>query len=239
MIPSRLEDPALESTALRDKALNLREAVNSSRARMSAQNEQMERLRAQIASLRALVENPALTAAAKAPAFAAPILKEAVAESAPQAVSFKTGARPWLTVPYAAILGVALAVQLRPAPKHPGGIPLADAVAAVPAPLEPAAAPIPAAKDDDGANEALLLVHEWRLPGDERALAERLDPGLGLPGTQTAWSVERTGESAYRVSFRSDADAPSYDFDVELNSKRVDPTPDTAELIAPQLASRR
>ena len=227
MIPSHVEDPVVDSTALRDKALNLREAVNSSRARMNAQNDHMARLRAQIASLREMLEESILTVAAGVPAPATPVSKETAAESAPTAVSFQAGARPWRTLPYAAILAVALAIQLRAAPHRSEEIPSPSA-----------AVPASAVSEDDGANEALLLVHEWRLPGDERALSDRLDPGVELPGAKPAWTVERTGELAYRVSFHAGEDAPSYDFDVDLDAHRVDPTPDTAELIAPRLVSR-
>lgn len=240
-----------DAPALRDKALNLREAVNSSRARMSAQRETITRLRADISALRALAESRPARAAASpaAPApgrsFAAPasppppsIVKEPVSDSALATASFKTDGltRARTALPYAAILAFAVAVQLRPAPHRDAGIPLTAAVPAAP-PSSPAASADLA--EDDGAEQALLLTHEYRLPGDERPLAERLSSGTNPPGSRPAWTAERTGERAYRVSYRpSDADV-SYDFDVDLDSRRVDPAPETAELIAPRLASRR
>jgi hypothetical protein len=201
-----------------DKALNLREAVNSSRARLIVQRAQVDRLRRQIAELRAAVERGAETP----PAEPAPRLRVS-----PRAA--------WKKAPYAALLAAAVAFQLRPAPRVAAGIPLASITPAPRAPLVPSMAS--EAVEDEGADEALLLVHEWRLPGDVRTLAERLGSSMELPGTRPAWTAERTGEHMYRVSFRESADAPGYDFDVDLEARRVDPTPETAPLISPLLTA--
>lgn len=215
---TRLQDVVLapDPLILRDQALNLREAVNSSRARMSVQREQLARLRGQIAELRAL----ASAAPATPPSPRLPHRR----------------ARAWQAVPYALILGVLIASQpqltSRPAPPVLVSAPLHAPV--------PDASPTTPTLEDDGASEALLLIHEWRLPGDERTVAERLDSsGVNPPGSRSAWTAERTGERVYRVSFHPGTDAPSYDFDVDLDSRRVDPSPETAELIAPRLVSRR
>ena len=201
---------------LRDKALNLRESVNSSRARMSAQTEKMERLRREIAELRASIDKTL---------------------PAPAADSFKTGARyRWRKpVPYIAIFLAAVGMQLRgsrsAAPSARSAVPAAPVVATAPS--------TPAAIGDNGADEALLLAHDWRLPGDERPLSERLGSDTNPPGTQPEWTAEPTGERTYRVSFRPSGSDTGYDFDVDLAARRVDPTPETAELISPRLASRR
>ena len=205
-----------DTAALRDKALNLRESVNSSRARMSAQKEKLERLRRDIAELRTLVDRPLL---------APPVSKETVAAA-------KTGSRydSWKPVPYIAIFFMAVGMQLH-----------ASRTAAPAALVAPIAAnvPSPAPVLDDGADEALLLVHDWRLPGDERPLSERLGNDTNPPGAQPEWTAERMGERTYRVSFRPSRSEAGYDFDVDLAARRVDPTPETAELISPRLASRR
>jgi hypothetical protein len=248
-------EPAVDAPELLDKALNLREAVNSSKARMFAQREQLNRLRAELSALRALAEaRPALPARAAtrvlapaaAPAVARPVpaarpaarvLKEPVADSAPAPVSLRTTDPASLAryAPYAAILLVAVAVQLRPGPRVNAGVPLAAIV-----PPSPAAAPAaPVLEEEDASAEALLLVNEYRLPGDERPLSERLGAAGDPPGARSAWTAERTGERAYRVSYRPADGAQGYDFDVDLDLRRVDPTPETAELISPQLASRR
>src|ERR1700752_1290075 len=84
---------------LQDKALNLRESVNSSRARMSAQKDRLERLRRDLAELRSLAGRPApaaahipSTPAAPAPR-PAPLSNEIAPVSAAGAVSFRTGSR--------------------------------------------------------------------------------------------------------------------------------------------------
>ena len=200
----------MQPDELRDKALNLRESVNSSRARMTAQREAMERLHREIAELRAS------------------LMKEAVSGSAPAAASFKAGARhdSWRPVPYIALFFVAVGMQFH--------APRVDAPPASPVSAAPAVA-----IEDDGAEEALLLARDWRLPGDERPLSERLGEGGDPPGAQPQWTAERTGERTYRVSFRSNGADSGYDFDVDLTARRVDPTPETAGLISPRLVSRR
>ncbi|MDE2491728.1 MAG: hypothetical protein KGM24_12850, partial [Elusimicrobia bacterium] len=91
----------------------------------------------------------------------------------------------------------------------------------------------------DDAAEALLLAHDWRLPGDARTLAGRLGPGQDLPGARPSWTAARTGERSYRVAFRPGAGRPDYEFDVDLDARLVEPTPDTARLLAPRLLVAR
>lgn len=205
---------------LRDKALNLRESVNSSRARMSAQAERLEKLRREIAELRALVGHPS-PAPLPLPVRSAPLMKDAGYDS-------------WKPVPYIAIFFVAIGLQL-----HASKVSASARAALPPAPaVALATAPAPVL-DDGGADEALLLAHDWKLPGDERPLVERLGSDTNPPGTKPEWTAERTGERTYRVSFKPSGAETGYDFDVDLAARRVDPTPETAELISPRLASRR
>jgi len=93
--------------------------------------------------------------------------------------------------------------------------------------------------DDGGSEEALLLAHDWRMPGDERTIADRLGSGTVPPGSKPEWTAERTGERTYRVTFTPSGTETGYDFDVDLSSRRVDPTPETAELISPRLTAQR
>lgn len=252
-------EAAADPLVLRDKALNLRESVNSTRARLYSQRERVTRLRAEIAALRALSELKSAAPAAAPPpsrAFVAPLAaplavpapsplsKESDADSAPAPASFQTDdvQRFWKALPYAAILFLAVAIQNRPAFRLTVPAPFAPAAGAPAAPAgasaSSAAAPA-AAAEDDRADEALLLVHEFRLPGDETPLSERLSPGSNPPGSRPAWTAERTGEKTYLVRYQASDDAPAYEFDVDVEARRVDPTPATAELIAPRLASTR
>ena len=219
---------AVNPAELRDKALNLRESVNSSRARMSAQQERLERLRRDIADLRALVGQ-----AVPARVSPAPFMKEAAPVSAAETASFKTGSRSnsWRSAPYIAIFFAAAGLQVhasQPRLAPATGAASAVAVAASPEPIL-----------DGGADEALMLAHDWRLPGDERPISERLGGGTNPPGSQPQWTADRTGERTYRVTFKPSGSEAAYDFDVDLASRRVDPTPETAELISPRLVSRR
>lgn len=240
-------DSAIDPRDVRDKALGLRESVNAARARMSAQRDQLARLRAEVTVLRELaalgVAPPAVSSIpSPLPSYVpAPVVKVAAPDSAPVAVPFRTDLRPFArqAVPYAAIFIFAVAFQLKPAPRPVVGLSLSDAEPVVPKPIASASSLAPLSAEDDGADQALLLVNEWKLPGDERTLVERFDNGVQLPGAQPAWTAERTGDRVYRVSYRSPEGTPSYDFDVDLDARRVDPTPDTAELLAPRLTARR
>ena len=196
-------DTAPNPAVLSDKALNLRRRVNSAHVRISAQKETLERLRREFAELRALADQPR-----------------------PATAYFKTGSgyAAWQPVPYIAIFFVAAGLPLhspRPQPARAAAAP------------EPAAVsrPSPAPILDDGADEALMLARDWRLPGDERPLSERLGLAENPPGAQPEWTVGRTGERTYRVSFRPRRSEAGYDFDVDLGDRRVEPTPETAKLI--------
>lgn len=223
---------AVDPADLRDKALNLRESVNSSRARMSSQKERLERLRREIAELRALAGRPAPAAPAPRPA---PVSKEPAPVSASAAASFRTGprARSWTAAPYVAIFFAAVGLQVH------ASKPRAAAPAMPPLPVAAETPLPPPTLDDGGADEALLLAHEWRLPGDERTLSERLGGGVNPPGAKPEWTAERTGDRTYRVTFTASGTEIGYDFDVDLSSRRVDPTPETAELISPRLTAQR
>ena len=188
--------------ALSDKALSLRRRVNSSHARIGAQKEALERLKREIAELRSLAEAPPpATAASEANA----------------------GHDSWKPVPYIALFFAAVAMQL-----HAPRFQAPARAAAVPA---AAFRPPPEPVLDDGAGEALMLARDWRLPGDERPLSERLGSGENPPGAQPEWTVGRTGELTYRVSFRPRSAEAGYDFDVDLGDRRVSPTPETAKLL--------
>jgi len=247
MIP-HASDATTNPWELRDKALSLRESVNSSRARMAAQREQLARLRAEVTVLRELAARGAVAAPPAAAAIPSPLpsripapaAEEAVADSAPATAPFGAGRGLFSAraVPYAAIFLLAVGLQFKPGPRPAAGLPLTAAAPAAPRPAADAPAPAPSAVDDDRAAEALLLAHEWRLPGDETPLSERLG-GVDLPGTSPAWSAEPAGERVYRVSYRAPDGSAAYDFDVDLDARRVDPTPETAELLAPRLTAQR
>ena len=114
---------------------------------------------------------------------------------------------------------------------------MAHPAPAVVANSRPAAKGAPVVTDDDRSEEALLMVHEWKLPGDEKSLGERLGGELDLPGGRPAWTVERTGAHGYRVTFQpAEKDLP-YSFEADIESRVVWPTPDTQELLAPRFTA--
>jgi hypothetical protein len=202
------------------------------RARLAAREAEIARLSAQVAALRETLR--ALP----------PERREAVADSARerQATSPRSGGtRPWRRVlPYAAIAAAAIVFELNgrraPAPPAPDSFAFARPAAVAPGGVATAPGAPLALSEDDRAGEALLLVQEWTAPGDSRTLLERF--GEGLPGAPAAWSVERTGEHAYRVSARRGA-AEAWEFDADLDARTVTPAAETAERLAPAYASLR
>lgn len=223
---------------LRDKALGLRESVNGARARLYNQRETMRRLQAELAELKELARTGMVI---PPPAAVAPVVKEAAADSARVvAASLKTDA-PRQRVSMSKLLPYAVLASFAVMSQWPQRQPATLPAIAAPAHLLRADA-VPAstvASDDDRGDEAIALVHEWRVPGDDRPIAERLEQTVELPGSRPAWSVERTGESTYRVSFQPAQAESALEFDVDLDARRVDPSPDTAEMLAPRLTARR
>ena len=114
---------------------------------------------------------------------------------------------------------------------------LARPAPAVVANARPAAKGAPVVVDDDRSEEALLLVHEWKLPGDEKSLGDRLGGQVDLPGGRPAWSVERTGARGYRVTFQPREKDLPYAFEADIESRVVWPTPETQELLAPRFTA--
>lgn len=203
---------AVNLSNLRDKELGLRRSVDETRVRLRRQSAALRELRSSLAELRRLAAQPPPSPAAE--------------DSAPP--------KPWARtrlVPYAALAVFALAYQFtthRPPP--PTEIAPRAALSYRSAPLD---------EDGDRGNEAIALVCEWRAPGDDRPLLERVLQPTEPPGTPPAWRAERTGEVTYRVTFHpADADS-SLDFEVDLDARRVDPLPETAGLLAPRLTARR
>lgn len=236
----------LHSEIMREKAEGLRDAAQSSRSRLVEREEALARLRVQVAMLKeSLKAAPAAVPApvpvpVRAPApVALPV--RAVPAPAVRPVPAARGFNWQSLVPYAAIAACAVFIDLggpnRPASAAPNITALTQ-----PAPVaiqreRVAAKGAPVVTDDDRSQEAMLLVHEWKLPGDEKSLGERLGGELDLPGTRPAWKVERTGARDYRVTFqRADKDIP-YAFEADIEARVVMPTPETQALLAPRFTA--
>ena len=212
---------------LHDRVLGLHESIAGTRVRLHGQRETLRRLRAALAEMKELSRTKV------------PVAKEAAPDSArAAATSLPTGAPrariPLVRLlPYAALAAFAIGAQI------PRRRPAALPAIAAPAQLLRAEPEPSVETDDDRGNEAIALVHEWRMPGDDRSIVERLPQDSELPGTRPAWRVERTGAATYRVSFRPTQEESSLEFDVDLDALRVEPSPDTAQLLAPRLTALR
>jgi len=238
----------LHDELLRERAEGLHEAARAAKARLAARAEALAGLRAQVASLKAALA-PAAAAApiavtVPAPAATAKPLpeKEAFAGSARTATASLPRNAGWHSLaPYAAIAAFAFILELggarRPASAAPNLNNFAHPAPAVVAGVRPPAKGSPVVVDDDRSEEALLLVHEWKLPGDEKSLGERLGGEVDFPGGRPAWSVERTGARGYRVTFQPAAKDLPYAFEADVESRVVWPTPETQELLAPRFTA--
>jgi hypothetical protein len=255
----------LHDDILKERAFGLKESAEAKKADLVRREEALARLRGQVALLKAsLAAKPkpafipaAAPAAAKAQA-APPAVKSVVAPAVPKTfvrpspakeaapVSAPVAASPArlgfkTLTPYLAIAAFAGFVEIsgaRRAPQAPRDLPaFARPAATVVASGHAAAKGAPVVAEEDRSQEALLLVHEWTLPGDDAPLGERLST-LDLPGSPPAWSVERTAERAYRVTFQEPDSAP-FSFEADLDARVVWPTAETQELLAPRFAALR
>jgi hypothetical protein len=232
----------LHAEIMRERAEGLHEAAQTAKTRLVAREEALARLRGQVALLKASL-NPAPAAVPAARMTATEPYREevplphAVVErpSFPRTVSWQSFA------PYAAIVACAVFLEIggarRPASAAPNLTALVHPAPAVVANARPAAKGAPVVVDDDRSQEAMLLVHEWKLPGDEKSLGERLGGEFELPGGRPSWSVERTGAKGYRVTFQAAEKDLPYAFEADIESRVVWPTPETQELLAPRFTA--
>ncbi|MBI2385154.1 MAG: hypothetical protein HYV14_03975 [Elusimicrobia bacterium] len=94
------------------------------------------------------------------------------------------------------------------------------------APPKAAARAVP--PDPDGL-EAVALVQDSRLAGDEATVLERLAGTVRNPAYPRAWSAEKTEGGSYLVIFREPAGVPAYAFEVNLETEAVEATPEAVE----------
>lgn len=231
---------------MRERALGLREAAQAAQTRLVEREEALARLRAQVSMLKASLRPAPAVQAAAAPAVIVMPVKIPEKEASLDSARFTAASLPrivnWKALaPYAAIAACAVIIELggarRPEHRAPDVTALAYPAAAIVTNARPPAKGTPVVTDDDRSQEALLLVHEWKLPGDTMPLGERLGRELDLPGGRPAWSVERTGSHGYRVTFQAaERDVP-YAFEADIESRVVWPTPETQELLAPRFTA--
>ncbi|MDP3541835.1 MAG: hypothetical protein Q8T11_05135 [Elusimicrobiota bacterium] len=235
----------LHDEILRERAEGLHEAAQTAKARLAEREKALSRLRAQVASLKAsLAPAPAPAPVRSVPTLPAPTAvpaKEAPANSAIPKTSIPRTAGWSHIAPYAAIAACALLLELGGARRTETASPnIALLAHPAPAPVtggRPAAKGAPVVVDDDRSQEALLLVHEWKLPGDDKSLGERLGGEHELPGGRPYWRVERTAEHGYRVTFQPAPKDLPYAFEADIEARVVWPTPETQELLAPRFTA--
>ncbi|MEK7388111.1 MAG: hypothetical protein AAB036_00275 [Elusimicrobiota bacterium] len=89
----------------------------------------------------------------------------------------------------------------------------------------PVASPLATALDPHS-QEALALVRQWRMAGDDKTVFGRLGTVIDHPDGTPAWSVEKLDEATTLVIFREVAGTPIYAFEVKLKTKTVLPSPE-------------
>ena len=219
---------------IRQDAVDLRlqaEALKKSIAAMSG------RLRAVAAGVSAVVPPPIAPVAHVVRPV--PVQAPSPAAFAVPAVPVSVEPDPWPVVPASsrllqalpyvflvlAGLGYGLSSQALPSPQA------APAVAASPV-VQPVA--------DDPENEALSLVYEYRPTGLDQDMLDLVGAQEEVLGA-SPWEIECIAPDRYHVSFNSRPGAqeePLYEFDVDLASKTVTPTPEPAEKLSPSLLAR-
>ncbi len=232
----------LHTEIMRERAEGLHEAAVVAKTRLVQREEALARLRDQVAMLKASMKPKPVAAANPVPPPIRVPEKEAAMDSARFTTASLPATRSWTAyAPYAAIAVFAAFLEFGgargPRAEAPDLSALAHPAPAVVAGARPAAKGAPILTDDDRSQEALLLVHEWKLPGDVKSLGERLGGELELPGGRPSWSVERTGARGYRVTFQSAEKDLPYAFEADLESRVVWPTPETQELLAPRFTA--
>ncbi len=90
--------------------------------------------------------------------------------------------------------------------------------------------PPPAAAPDLDAQDAVALVQEWKIAGDEVPVLERLGESVARAAGPRAWTAEKTGPDAYLVVFR-ERGGPAYAFEVDLAAEEVHAVPETVDLL--------
>lgn len=133
------------------------------------------------------------------------------------------GEAPWLDEGYRWHMAVALSVGALLA-AFLGCAGLVEEVSVAPR----RAAPRAAAPDPD-ALEAIALVQDSRLAGDEETVLGRLAGAVRNPAYPRAWSAEKTEGASFLVLFREPAGAPVYAFEVNLETEAVEATPEAVE----------
>ncbi|MBI5246723.1 MAG: hypothetical protein HY923_06045 [Elusimicrobia bacterium] len=228
----------LQDEIIRERAEGLHEAARAASARLVEREEALARLRSQVTLLKASLNPPAPQK------IVVPVReKEADLDSARfRPASLPRTGRNWTAyAPYAAIAVCALALEFsgaRRAAVVPHDLTALVRPAAQPViGAKPAAKGVPVVGDEDRSQEALLLVHEWILPGDDKSLGERLGSELELPGGRPAWTVERTAERGYRVTFQPDDKSIPLMFEADVEARVVWPAPETQELLAPRFTA--
>ena len=73
--------------------------------------------------------------------------------------------------------------------------------------------------------------------GDVKSLGDRLGGELDLPGGRPSWTVERTAERGYHVTFKPDDKSIPLIFEADIEARVVWPTPETQELLAPRFTA--
>lgn len=236
-------DPTLSRIAT--GAMVLQERAASMRTRLRTRQETLIRLRAELTELNSIIEIALPEAAAElpeaafmqAPAFLMepavvkavlpkpPVGKRPTAAIAPQA------RRSLLltSLPILCLVGAFLVITR-----------FHVTISASRPKMEASATPLPAAAPgDDQSAEALALVRQWRMAGDDQSLFERLGGVVEHPGGVPAWSAEMAEAGVYLVIFREAAGAPIYAFEANLASRTVLPTPEATHQLALIISGRR
>ncbi len=96
----------------------------------------------------------------------------------------------------------------------------------------PQAVARPVFRVDEDAADALALVQQSTMAGDDVSVFQRLGSVSRHADGRKAWSAEKGEDDTYLVIYREPAGAPAYAFEVDLESGLVQPTPEAVDALA-------
>lgn len=82
---------------------------------------------------------------------------------------------------------------------------------------------------DSRSSEAIALVQQWHMAGDDQSVSERLGTGPDSSGKAPAWSAEKVDEEVYLVLVRERSGTHVCAFETNLKTQAVLPTPEAVD----------
>ncbi|MBI5630862.1 MAG: hypothetical protein HY921_08265 [Elusimicrobia bacterium] len=224
---------APEILELESRLARLTQAAEESRDRLRGQNPSLKILRREFNSLKAILHEQKR----KIEQLETSSFREARLSAAPARPSFLH----FFIAPLLGLLALGLhlskGIILPPTPsKASARLAPAPTAQGEDAPRDAGVDLLP---EDGDVDEALRLIYAYAPSGGSGSVAEILAPEIGAATESSPWLIERLSRDVYHFTLRpygevSEFDTPIYEFEVDLEKKKVMPSAETALHLAPQ-----